>query len=152
MEALKAKFPNHELTEDANGNIILKVEPKAYLDTLAVAKELGFIHASSLTAKDTKESLVLVVHLFKIDFDQPQKGLVVQVELLREGAKVPTAVNLYPALNWYEREAYDMFGIAFEGHPNPVRILLPDEWQGGHPLLKDFVDKRPVKPRLVRER
>jgi NADH-quinone oxidoreductase subunit C len=50
---------------------------------------------------------------------------------------VPSVCELWPAANWLERECYDMFGIVFEGHPDPKRILLPDEWQG-HPLRKDY--------------
>jgi NADH-quinone oxidoreductase subunit C len=48
-----------------------------------------------------------------------------------------TLVPIWPAANWLEREIFDLFGIAFHGHPNLKRILLPDEWQG-HPLRKDY--------------
>ena len=50
---------------------------------------------------------------------------------------VPSVTPLWAAANWLEREAYDMFGIVFDGHPNLKRILLPEEWQG-HPLRKDY--------------
>jgi NADH-quinone oxidoreductase subunit C len=46
-------------------------------------------------------------------------------------------VPIWPAANWLEREIFDLFGVAFRGHPNLKRILLPDEWQG-HPLRKDY--------------
>jgi NADH:ubiquinone oxidoreductase subunit C len=58
---------------------------------------------------------------------------------------VPSVVELWPTADFMEREAYDMFGIAFEGHPNLRRILMPDEWEG-FPLRKDYgVGKTPIE-------
>ncbi len=54
-----------------------------------------------------------------------------------DGESPATAVNTHLTADWLEREVFDMFGIAFEGHPNMKRILLPDEWQG-HPLRKEY--------------
>ena len=50
---------------------------------------------------------------------------------------IPSVVGIWPTTNFMEREAYDMFGIVFDGHPNLTRILMPDEWEG-HPLRKDY--------------
>ncbi len=50
---------------------------------------------------------------------------------------VPSVSSVWPTANWLEREAFDMFGIPFRGHPNLTRILLPEEWQG-YPLRKDY--------------
>lgn len=51
-------------------------------------------------------------------------------------ANVPSIAGIFHGANWLEREAFDMFGVSFEGHPNLKRILLPEEWHG-HPLRKD---------------
>jgi NADH-quinone oxidoreductase subunit C len=60
----------------------------------------------------------------------------VKVEIA-DGASIPSAVSIWPAANWLEREVFDMFGIQFEGHPDLKRILLPDGWKG-YPLRKDY--------------
>ena len=62
-----------------------------------------------------------------------------------EGEPVPTLIPVWPTADWHEREAWDMMGIAIEGHPNLKRILLDDDWEG-HPLRKDYpVGGEPVR-------
>jgi NADH:ubiquinone oxidoreductase subunit C len=56
---------------------------------------------------------------------------------LDDGETVPSLVSVWPTADWHEREAWDLFGIRFEGHPNPTRILMDDDWEG-HPLRKDY--------------
>ena len=55
----------------------------------------------------------------------------------RAAPRVPTVTDLWPAADWHEREAFDLLGIVFDGHPDPRRILLADDWVG-HPLRKDY--------------
>ncbi|MBU0755917.1 MAG: NADH-quinone oxidoreductase subunit C [Planctomycetes bacterium] len=66
-------------------------------------------------------------------------GKMVRLKVFAEGdpPTVPSAVSVYPTANWHEREAYDMMGIHFEGHPELKRILMPLEYEG-HPLRKDY--------------
>jgi NADH-quinone oxidoreductase subunit C len=57
---------------------------------------------------------------------------------VNDGESAPSLVPLWNGANWLEREAYDMFGIVFEGHPSLKRILLADDWDEGFPLRKDY--------------
>ncbi|MEQ1727611.1 MAG: NADH-quinone oxidoreductase subunit C, partial [Vicinamibacterales bacterium] len=60
-----------------------------------------------------------------------------KVRLPGDDPHVATASGLWPAANWFEREVWDMFGIAFDGHPDPRRLLMPEDWDG-YPARKDY--------------
>jgi NADH:ubiquinone oxidoreductase subunit C len=62
-----------------------------------------------------------------------------------EGEPVPSVVSVWPTADWHEREAFDLMGIQFTGHPNLKRILMDEDWEG-HPLRKDYpVGGEPVR-------
>ena len=65
----------------------------------------------------------------------------IKVYTPRDNATIPSVADLWPAADWHEREAYDMFGIVFDGHPDLRRILCADDWEG-FPLRKDYVFPR----------
>jgi NADH-quinone oxidoreductase subunit C len=67
----------------------------------------------------------------------PPRRLRLKVQVPGDDPRVPTATSVYPAAGWPEREVFDLFGIAFDGHPDLRRILTPDEWEG-YPLRKDY--------------
>jgi len=80
----------------------------------------------------------VVYHLYSVT----QKHRIrLKVGVAEDDPVVPSVTDLYPGLGWFEREAWDMFGIRFEGHPDPRRMLM---WEGfeGHPLRKDFPHRR----------
>jgi NADH-quinone oxidoreductase subunit C len=153
LDFLKEKFPQAQISNLVNGDTEILVDLKEYEEAVRACYDAGFTFGSVLSAIDWKERLTLVASLCRIDpAEVGCKTIHVKVDLPRAGAHVPSIAKLYPGVNFHERETYDMYGVRFDGHPNHRRILLPDNWQGGFPLLKDFVDKRPKRPRLVRHR
>ena len=87
------------------------------------------------------ERFGIVAHLVNHGSKERQR---VHVSAGGEPPTVPSVTSVWPGANFFEREAYDLFGIEFEGHPNLERILMPDDWIG-HPLRKDYgVGKVPV--------
>jgi NADH-quinone oxidoreductase subunit C/D len=75
----------------------------------------------------------VIYHLLSFERNQ---YLRIKVAVAEGGLSVPTITHIWPAANWYEREVWDMFGVAFEGHPHLERILMPKSWSG-HPLRKE---------------
>jgi NADH-quinone oxidoreductase subunit C len=65
--------------------------------------------------------------------------LVLKVNAERDDPQVPTVTHLWSHANWQEREAFDLLGVNFQGHPDLRRLLMPEDWPG-HPLRKDFVE------------
>jgi NADH-quinone oxidoreductase subunit C len=64
---------------------------------------------------------------------------------VEDGVAVPSVIEVWPTADWHEREAWDLMGIPFAGHPNLKRILLDDDWEG-HPLRKDYpIGGEPVR-------
>jgi NADH-quinone oxidoreductase subunit C len=102
--------------------------------------DLAFDNLMCLSAvdypKETPPRMEVVYHLYSYKHDHT---FALKVHLPRENPTVATVEQIWPVANWHEREAYDMFGIAFAGHSDLRRILLPDDWVG-HPLRKDWVD------------
>jgi len=73
-------------------------------------------------------------HLLRVN-DDPAR---VRVQVwLDDGEPIASVLPVWPAADWFEREAFDMMGIRFEGHANLTRILMPEDWEG-HPLRKDY--------------
>ncbi|WP_344167708.1 NADH-quinone oxidoreductase subunit C [Pilimelia columellifera] len=78
--------------------------------------------------------LHVVYHLTSMTY---RRRIRLEVAVTVEEPRVPSVTAVYPTADWQEREAYDMFGVVFTGHPNLTRVLMPDDWEG-HPQRKDY--------------
>jgi NADH:ubiquinone oxidoreductase subunit C len=109
-----------------------------------VAKDtLGCTFFSFLTAIDWKAEGIEI--LAWVDNLEAKFAVLLRTKLGAGGAACPSLVPVYRGADWMERECYDMFGVAFTGHPDLRRILLGDDWEG-HPLLKSYAIDTPHPP------
>ena len=157
LQALQQKFPETIIKAEMG-----VLDPYVYVKAEEVAEvcrclkeyySLAFDSLMCLSGVDYKglkgeeERLEVVYHLFSM---QHRHKFVLKIQLPRENPSVPTVEKVWAIANWHEREAYDMFGIRFEGHSDFRRILCPDDWEG-YPLRKDYEQPElyngmPVRP------
>ncbi len=118
------------------GNLVLVwVKPDDLTVVLTTAREtLGILHLSFITVVDRQGSFELTYELLDL------RGAQVRVKTIIEGEEpvIDTVTGVYPTANWHEREAYDMFGVAFRGHPDLRRLYMWQDHFDHHPLLKSF--------------
>jgi NADH-quinone oxidoreductase subunit C len=130
---LRRAFPEATISVTADGITTVVVQLADLVESLARARgELGYSRFVDLTVVDRlkqQDRFELVYLLYSLD---AKKWL--RVKTLTDG-EAPSITTTVPAANWYEREAFDLFGIQFQGHPNLTRIMLPDDWQG-YPLRR----------------
>ncbi len=159
MSHVEAKGPPSvldELSGKFKGSVLCFQEtkdriPTAWVSSMAAHDVLEYLKTGSrryrtvydLTAIDERvrsnrqgqpeSDFTVVYHLLSYDKNEDVR---IKVPLKGESPSLKSIVDIWPAANWYEREAWDMFGIKFEGHPSLRRILMPPYWKG-HPLRKE---------------
>ena len=137
VEKLVAEFEQVTL-EDSHGQDVARVENADWLGFATSAKAAGFEVCVDVTVVDRMRSrperYEVVANLLSM---QHRARLRMITTAPRQEPVVASPVPLWPGADFAEREAYDMFGVVFEGHPDLTRILMPDDWEG-HPLRKDF--------------
>ncbi len=109
----------------------------------ALRDEAGFDYLSCVTAQQYEDRYESIYHLKK--YDDPTQEVGVVVPTPTDEPVSQSAEPVYRTADWHEREAYDLVGIEYGGHPDMRRILLPETWQG-HPLSRDY---NPEKPQIV---
>ena len=134
---LKGFRDRHGLEEsEIEGNVVrVVVEPGLVPAVLTTARErLGILHLSFITVVDRVGSFELTYELLDL------RGGQVRVNTTIEGEEpvIDSVTKIYPTANWHEREAYDMFGVAFKGHPDLRRLYMWQDHFDHHPLLKSF--------------
>jgi NADH-quinone oxidoreductase subunit C len=127
-------------TADADRTPTIQVPVAALEQTCLALRDtpgLEYVAFSDVTAADffprREPRFDLVYHLVS-----PHRRQRVRVKVaVAAGERVPTMTAIWPGADWPEREVFDLFGIVFEGHPDPRRLLMPEDWEG-HPLRKDY--------------
>jgi NADH-quinone oxidoreductase subunit C len=123
----------------AGSLVTVQVPPEQWQAVARFAKdELGCLYLNWLSAIDWKEQGLEVV--CRVENLRTRLAVMLRTRLGAGTVHCPSVTGLWKGADWMEREAYDMFGIAFDGHPDLRRLLLTEEWTAGPPLRKDFVD------------
>jgi NADH-quinone oxidoreductase subunit C len=146
-ERLRSRFGQDVLeASDALGQAWIRVGPERYREvvgTLRDDEEFACDYLDFVAGVDRGEDgFDVVVQLYSTTRRHQVR---VKVNAGREDPVAPSISDLYPGANWHERETWELFGIRFDGHPQLVKLVLPEQFEG-HPLRKDF----PLTTRLAK--
>jgi NADH-quinone oxidoreductase subunit C len=151
-EDAAAAAPEPELVHgcpvaESHGQRVVFADRDRYPALMTALRDEGFNVCADITAVDylthperslpegvEVERFEVVVNLLDME---GQRRIRVRCQVPAADPTLPTLFDLWPGADAPEREVYDMLGIAFEGHPDLSRILMPDDWEG-HPLRKDY--------------
>jgi NADH-quinone oxidoreductase subunit C len=145
---LRARFGDdiHEL-EEQHGHPVATVSSDQYHDVCRFLRDepdLACDYCDFTSGVDFEDrGFEVVTHLHST---RHHHNVRLKVKLPREDPSVASISDLFPTCQWHERETAELLGITFEGHPQPVKLLLPEPFEG-HPLRKDFpLMTREAKP------
>ncbi|MDI6883991.1 MAG: NADH-quinone oxidoreductase subunit C [Hadesarchaea archaeon] len=121
-----------------NGRCLFATSDKQrFRDLLRTLREAGVVHVSTISGVDLGKIVEVIYH-----FDCRPAMLNLKISLPKDGLRIPTITDAFPGAILYERELMEMLGVKVEGHPDPRRLFLPDDWpEGEHPLRKEWRGK-----------
>jgi NADH-quinone oxidoreductase subunit C len=121
-----------------HGYAEIKIPRERLLDAAWSLKAAGFDYLSFITEVDWQDRLELIYHMFAYDYRTQPLGVILRAELPRQGVpEIASVTPVWPGAEFMEREAFEMMGIRFLGHPDLRRILLPDDFVG-FPMRRDY--------------
>ena len=146
----------------SRGQAVVHVPREQYREVMTALRQDGFEMCADLCGVDylshegrtlpdgiTAERFEVVVNLVSLEH---RRRLRVRVQVPENDPSLPSVFEIWPGTEAMEREAWDMFGIAFDGHPDLTRILMPEDWEG-HPLRKDYaIGRVPVQFKATAKR
>lgn len=153
VDTLKDKFGDVVLdASEFRGETTVVVKKEEILAVCTYLKnELGFNFLTDLCGVDymgQSPRFMVVYHLYNIG---KHIRLRLKAPVEEKDARIDTVSGVWATANWMERETWDLMGITFNNHPDPRRILMPDDWEG-HPLRKDYPvqgpDREPYQGRV----
>jgi NADH:ubiquinone oxidoreductase subunit C len=148
LAAALASVPGVARQNAADGIENVRVEPAQWLLLAEVARQAGYTRFLDLTVVDDPALPARFDVLITLYSFADKRWLRLRA---RTSGALASVMPVFPAADWFEREAWDLFGVRFEGHPNLVRILLPDDYTS-HPLRADHpLGDEPVDFTVTRE-
>jgi NADH-quinone oxidoreductase subunit C len=143
IETIKSQFGDAVKASEVKGvEARIDIHPEKNYEILMTLKGMGLDYLNCLSAVDRIASGELEVVYNLSSLALPTKALV-RARVPREDPIIRSVASLWGTADWHEREAFDMMGIRFDGHPDLRRILLSEDWVG-YPLRKDYQDERLV--------
>ena len=139
FEDLKAQFPDLTYEPiDINGTIGAIIPREKIQNTSRIIKEqFGFTHFIDALGVDRNERKMRFEFIYNLRNPETKERIFLKVRCDERDPHILSVVSIWSGANWHEREAFDMYGIIFDGHPDLRRMYLPDEFEY-HPLRKDF--------------
>ena len=123
---------------DADIVEMLELDTKDLVNACKLLKENEEVKFDFLVLISSTDMKKGYQSIYTLHSTKTKKSLRMKVTVSKENPIVPTVNHIWSTADWYEREAYDMMGIIYTGHPNLKRILNPENWEG-YPLRKDYI-------------